>query len=66
MNAMMRDPDNRLGKLLASGKPDAAILEELYLSAVLPPPAEAEAKKILAVVAAAKDRRAGKMCSGRW
>jgi hypothetical protein len=57
-NAMIRDPDNRVGKLLSAGKPDAEILEELYLAALCRKPTEAEAKKLLALLADAKDRRA--------
>jgi hypothetical protein len=58
MNAMIRDPDNRIGKLLAAGKSDAEMLEEVYLAALCRKPTEAEAKKLLAALAAAKARRA--------
>jgi hypothetical protein len=57
LNRMLSEPDNRLGKRMAAGRSDEAILEELYLAALcrLPSPAEkAAAKKLLA---RAKDRR---------
>ena len=57
-NALIRDPDNRIGKLLSAGKTDAEMLEELYLAALCRKPTEAEAKKLLALLAGAKDRRA--------
>jgi hypothetical protein len=58
MNTLIKDPDNRLGKMLSAGKPDSEILEELYLAALCRQPTESESKKLLAYVAAAKDRRA--------
>ncbi len=58
MNAMIRDPDNRVGKLLSAGKTDAEMLEEVYLAALCRKPTETEAKKLLAILANAKDRRA--------
>jgi hypothetical protein len=57
-NAMIRDPDNRIGKLLSAGKSDAEMLEELYLAALCRKPTETESKKLLALLAAAPDRRA--------
>jgi hypothetical protein len=56
-NAMIRDPDNRIGKLFAAGTPDRAMLDELYLSALCREPTDAERKKLLAYVASAADRR---------
>jgi hypothetical protein len=58
VNGLIRMPDNRIGKLLESGKPDAAVLEELYLSALARKPTAAEAKKLLGYVGEAKDKRA--------
>ena len=55
---MIRDPDNRIGKLLSAGKSDAAMLDEFYLAALCRKPTDAESKKILALLANAKDRRA--------
>jgi hypothetical protein len=57
-NSMIRDPDNRIGKMLSAGKADADMLEELYLAALCRKPTETEAKKLLALLADAKDRRA--------
>jgi hypothetical protein len=58
LDGMLRKPNNRLGKLLATGKDNADIVEELYLAALsrLPRPAEKEAA--VSLVARAKDRRA--------
>jgi hypothetical protein len=57
MNSMIRDSDNRLGKMLSAGKSDAEMLDEIYLAALCRHPTEIEAKKLLALLAAAKDRR---------
>jgi uncharacterized protein DUF1549/uncharacterized protein DUF1553 len=57
-NTLIRDPDNRIGKRLAAGKTDEEILEELYLAALCRKPTGVEAKKLLALLADAKDRRA--------
>lgn len=58
IDAMIRAPDNRLGKLLAAGRTDAEMLEEVYLAALCRKPTDAEQKHLLAMLAAAKDRRA--------
>ena len=58
MNALVRDHDNRLGKLLSAGKTDADMLDEFYLAALCRPPTPTESKKLLALLANAKDRRA--------
>jgi hypothetical protein len=58
VNGVIRDPNNRLGKLLAANTSDTEILDELYLSAVARPPTAAEAEKLLAHVNAAPDKRA--------
>jgi hypothetical protein len=57
-NSMTRDRDNRIGKMLAVGKSDTEMLDEFYLAALCRPPTEAEAKKIVAYLGGAKDRRA--------
>jgi hypothetical protein len=57
-NALIRDPDNRIGKLLSAGKSDTEILEEIYLAALCRMPTEVEAKKLLGLLAETKDRRA--------
>ena len=58
MNSMIRDSDNRLGKMLSAGKTDAEMLDEIYLAALCRHPTEVEVKKLLSLLAAAKDRRA--------
>ena len=58
LNEMILDPENRLGKLLAAGKSDSEMLDEFYLAALCRLPNETEAKKMLAAITAAKDRRA--------
>ena len=66
-STLIRDPDNRLGKLLSSGKTDAEILEEIYLAALCRKPSAVESEKLLALLAAAKDRAPhGKTCCGPW
>jgi hypothetical protein len=57
-NAMIRDPDNRIGKLLSAGAGDAEMLADFYLAALSRKPTDAESKKLLAYLEAAKDRRA--------
>jgi hypothetical protein len=57
MNSLVRDPNNRVGKMLSAGKTDAEILEETYLAALSRPPTETESKRIGAFLAGAKDRR---------
>jgi hypothetical protein len=56
--SMLRDPDNRLHKLLAAGKSDAEILEEFYLAALSRLPAEGEKKAAAEYLARSKDRQA--------
>ena len=46
LNTMLRDPENRIGKLIADGKSDSEILEELFLAALARSPSDAE-KKLL-------------------
>ncbi|MBP3957259.1 DUF1549 domain-containing protein [Gemmata sp. G18] len=58
MNTLVRDSNNRLGKMLSAGKTDAEMLDEFYLAALCRSPTSTEAKKLLAYLAAAKDRRA--------
>lgn len=57
VNGVIRQSDNRLGKLLGDGKPDSEVLEELYLSSVCRTPTDAERKKLLSYVSRAKDKR---------
>jgi hypothetical protein len=58
VNALLAQHDNRLGRLLAAGKSDAEIIEELYLSALCRYPGEEEKRRAAEVVGRSKDRRA--------
>jgi len=58
MNDLISEPDNRIGKMLSAGKTEAEMLEEVYLAALCRKPTETESNKLLALLAAAKDRRA--------
>jgi hypothetical protein len=58
VHTLLREPDNRIGKLMTAGKADAEILDELYLAALARPPSETERVRLLAYVGGAKDRRA--------
>jgi hypothetical protein len=58
VNSLVKDADNRLGKMLSAGKTDGEMLEEFYLAALCRPPTAAESKKLLAYVGRASDRRA--------
>jgi hypothetical protein len=58
VNGMLREEDNRLGRMLASGKPLEALIEELYLSALCRLPSAAEKEKALLLLSHGKDRRA--------
>lgn len=55
---MLADPENRVGKLIAGGKSDAEIVEELYLAALSRRPTKDELTKLVAFVGKATDRRA--------
>jgi hypothetical protein len=55
---LLSAPDNRLGRLLKSGRADGEIVEELYLAALCRAPGEKERAAALALLARAKDRRA--------
>jgi hypothetical protein len=55
---MLADPDNRVGKLLAAGKTDREVVENLYLSALSRRPMADELSKLTGFVGKAKDRRA--------
>ena len=58
LNDMLAEPDNRIGGLLAGGKPMTEVVEELYLTALSRPPSATEKDAALALLAKAKDRRA--------
>jgi len=59
VNELLTQSDNRLAALLDSGKPNRAIVEELYWTALTRPPSEAEMAKTSAHIEKAKDRRTG-------
>lgn len=56
-NAMIRDPDNRIGRMLEANKSDSEMLEAFYLAALSRPPTDAEARKLLTYVHASGNRR---------
>jgi hypothetical protein len=58
LHALLRDPDNRIGKLIAAGKTDGEMLDEFYLRALARYPTETERVRLLAYVAGSKNRRA--------
>ncbi len=53
----LTQPDNRLATLLASKRPDAEILDELYQLALSRAPAKSAAEAFLKYVAASKEKR---------
>ena len=57
VNSKVRDPNNRLGKLLAAKASDTERLTDLYYAALARPPFEDEQKVALAHVAKAADKR---------
>jgi hypothetical protein len=58
LQQMLSAPDNRLGLLLNSDRPNRAIIEELYLASLCRPPTLKEGAAAEALLAGAKDRRA--------
>ena len=58
LNGMLSERDNRIGRLLASGKPLPDVINELYLTALSRPPAPQERQRAMELVERAKDRRA--------
>lgn len=58
VNEMLADKENRIGKQIAAGKPNPAIIEEFYLAALCRPPLPAERDAAVAILARSKDRRA--------
>jgi len=59
LNRLLTAPDNRLGRLLAAGKSDREIVEELYVAALSRPPNQTELKTAVDFIAKSKNRRAG-------
>jgi hypothetical protein len=58
LNDAVRDPDNRVGRLLKAGQADRAIVEELFLATLTRRPTDHEGSALAARVEAAPDRRA--------
>jgi hypothetical protein len=59
LNRMVQAPENRLGRLLASGQSNREIVEELYLAALSRFPKAGEAQAAVAFIDKARDRRTG-------
>ena len=57
INDRLRNPDNRIGKLLARKVSDRAVLDELYLVTLSRRPSDAEAQAPLEHVRRAADKR---------
>lgn len=57
INELLTADDNRLAKLLASGKSNEAMIEELYWTVLSRPPKDRELKEAVALLEKAKDRR---------
>jgi hypothetical protein len=57
VNEKVRNPNNRLGPLLAAKTPEAAVLEDIYFAALARPPFEDERQVALGHVAKAADKR---------
>jgi hypothetical protein len=58
LHAALTDPGNRIGVLLASGKPLPAMVDELYWTALSRPPSAEEAEESAMLVGGSADRRA--------
>jgi hypothetical protein len=59
LNQLLAEKDNRIGRLLAAGKTDREVIEEVYLAALSRSPSAEELKASIAFVAKAKSRRSG-------
>lgn len=57
MNEKLREPQNRIGKLVEAGSSDVEIVEQLYLAAFARLPLPKELKVASDYIASAKDRR---------
>jgi hypothetical protein len=57
LNGMLREKDNRIGKLLAANASPTQLLDELYLATLSRPPTATEANGLLEHVEKAKDKR---------
>ena len=59
VSRLVSHADNRIAKLMAAGRTDAQVVEELYWSALTRPPTDEEMETMTAHAATAKDRRRG-------
>jgi hypothetical protein len=59
LHEKLRQPENRIGRLLASNRPAGEMLEELYLAALGRPPLPAEVEAARTYLAQATDPRKG-------
>jgi hypothetical protein len=57
LDRMLTQPDNRIGRLLAAGKSNEEIVEELYFAALCRPPSAKERAGALTLIAHGRDRR---------
>ncbi|MBI3414744.1 MAG: DUF1553 domain-containing protein [Verrucomicrobia bacterium] len=57
VNELLTQSDNRLTRLLASGQPNAAVIDELYWTALTRAPSATESAKATSHLQKAKDRR---------
>ncbi len=57
VNDRLRNPNNRIGKLLAKKMPEREVLNDLFLVALSRPPAEDEARDLLDHVVRSEDKR---------
>ena len=55
---MLAEPGNRLGRLVAAGRSDAEVLEDLYLAGLCRRPTGVERERALGLIARRPDRRA--------
>src|SRR5258708_28644813 len=58
VNELLSEKENRISRLLAAGKTNREILEELFWTTLTRPPTPAELDDLLSVLESAKDRRA--------
>ena len=58
LHSIVREPDNRIGKLLVAKTSDVTMLDELYHATLCRPPTTAESQTLLKVISEADDRRA--------
>jgi hypothetical protein len=59
VNEKLRNPNNRIGRLLAKKLSDADLLNELYLASLSRPPLDGEAKEAMKHLAKDPDKRKG-------